>query len=94
MGRHPSNPSRREFLTALAGTGGALLRGSEQMRSAEVDPRVALIVSRTIAVDMLSSPKAENAGTRCGNAKNDEYFHRFTVLPFPKSGDAYLLFAD
>jgi membrane dipeptidase len=54
MGRHQSNPSRREFLTALAGTGGAMLLGSHQLRAAEVDPRVAQIVSRTIAIDMHS----------------------------------------
>ena len=52
MGRHQSNPSRREFLTALAVTGGAMLVGPEQLRSAEVDPRAAQIVSGTIAVDM------------------------------------------
>jgi len=52
MGRHQSNPSRREFLTALAGAGGATLAGSDRLGSAEVDPRVAQIVSRTIAVDM------------------------------------------
>jgi len=54
MGRYPSNPARREFLRALAGTGGAMLVGADQLRSAEVDPRVAQIVSRTIAVDMHS----------------------------------------
>jgi hypothetical protein len=54
MGRRPLNPSRREFLTALAGTGGAMLRAPRELRSAEVDPRVAQIVSRTVAVDMHS----------------------------------------
>jgi membrane dipeptidase len=52
MGRHQSNPTRREFLTAVAATGGAMLLGQNQLRAAEVDPRVAQIVSRTIAVDM------------------------------------------
>jgi membrane dipeptidase len=54
MRRHQSNPSRREFLTALAGTGGAMLLGPKQLLSAEVDPRPAQIVSSTIAVDMHS----------------------------------------
>jgi hypothetical protein len=53
MGRHQSNSSRREFLTALAGTGGAMLLAPRQL-SADVDPRVAQIVSRTTAVDMHS----------------------------------------
>jgi membrane dipeptidase len=53
MGRHQSNSSRREFLTALAGTGGAMLLAPHQL-SADVDPRVAQIVSRTTAVDMHS----------------------------------------
>jgi membrane dipeptidase len=54
MGRHQSNPSRRKFLAALAGTGGAMLLGPDRLRSAEIDPRVAQIVSGTIAVDMHS----------------------------------------
>jgi membrane dipeptidase len=53
MARHQPNPSRREFLTALAGTGGAMLLGPDLLQ-AEVDPRAAEIVSRTIAVDMHS----------------------------------------
>lgn len=52
MGRDPSNPSRREFLKPLAGAGSAMLLGFDQLRSAEVEPRVAQIISRTIAVDM------------------------------------------
>jgi membrane dipeptidase len=54
MQDHQLNPSRREFLTALAGTGCAMLLGPNQLRAAEVDPRVAQIVARTIAVDMHS----------------------------------------
>jgi membrane dipeptidase len=54
MARQQSNSSRREFLTALAGTGGAMLLGPLQLRSAELDPRAAQIVSRTIAIDMHS----------------------------------------
>ena len=54
MGRDQSHSSRRKFLTALAGTGGAILLTPRQLRSAELDPRVAQIVSRTIAVDMNS----------------------------------------
>jgi membrane dipeptidase len=53
IGRHPSNPSRRDFLTALAGTGGAMLLGPH-LQAAEADPRVVRIVSGTIAVDMHS----------------------------------------
>jgi membrane dipeptidase len=52
MERHQPNPSRRGFLTTLVGAGGAMLLGSGQLQSVEVDPRVAQIVSRTIAVDM------------------------------------------
>ena len=65
MERHQSNPSRRQFLTAVAGTGGAMLLGSDQLRSADVDPRVAQIVSKTIAVDMhnhLLIPYVKDAG--------------------------------
>ena len=54
MARHQSDPSRREFLTALAGTLGAMLLGPHQLRSAEVDPRATQLVSRTIAIDMHS----------------------------------------
>ena len=54
MERYQLSPSRREFLTALSGTGGAMLLAPHQLQSAEVDPRVAQIVSRTIAVDMHS----------------------------------------
>jgi membrane dipeptidase len=54
MGGHELNPSRRKFLAALAGTGGAMLLGPDRLRSAEIDPRVAQIVSGTIAVDMHS----------------------------------------
>jgi membrane dipeptidase len=53
MARYQPNPSRREFLTALAGAGGAMLLGPDQLH-AEVDQRAAQIVSRTIAVDMHS----------------------------------------
>jgi hypothetical protein len=52
MGRRKSNPSRRSFLTALAATGGATLVRPDRLRSADVDPRVAQIVSRMITVDM------------------------------------------
>ena len=52
MERHQSNRSRREFVTGMAATGGAMLLGPDQLRSADVDPRVAQIVSKTIAVDM------------------------------------------
>jgi membrane dipeptidase len=48
------NPSRRKFLATVAGTGGAMLLGPDRLRSAEIDPRVAQIVSSTIAVDMHS----------------------------------------
>jgi membrane dipeptidase len=48
------NPSRRKFLAALAGTGGAMVLGPDRLRSAEIDPRVAQIVSSTIAVDVHS----------------------------------------
>jgi hypothetical protein len=49
MGRDQSHSSRRKFLTALAGTGGAMLLTPRQLRSAEVDPRVAQIVSRSLS---------------------------------------------
>lgn len=52
MGWHPSNPSRRAFLATVAGTGGAVLLGANRLRAAEIDPQVAHIVARTIAVDM------------------------------------------
>jgi membrane dipeptidase len=52
MKGHRLNFSRRRFLTALAGTSGAMLLGPDRLRSAEIDPRVAQIVSGTIAVDM------------------------------------------
>jgi membrane dipeptidase len=52
MGRQQSNPSRREFLAAMAVTSAAMLVRPDQLWSAEVDPRVSQIVSRTIAVDM------------------------------------------
>jgi len=48
------NPSRREFLTAIAGTGGAMLLAPHRLHAAETDPRVTQIVARTIAVDMHS----------------------------------------
>ena len=54
MGHHQSNPSRRQFLTAAAGMGAAMLLAPDQLLSAEVDPRVAQIVASTIAVDMHS----------------------------------------
>jgi len=54
MGRDLSHSSRRKFLTALAGTGGAILLTPCQLRPAELDPRVVQIVSRTIAVDLHS----------------------------------------
>ena len=60
MGRHQSSPSRREFLTVLASTGGAMmldrhpLRSGEPAQPAEIDLHVAQILSRTIAVDMHS----------------------------------------
>jgi len=50
MGHYQSNPSRREFVTTLAGAGGAVLLGPNRAQSAEVDPRVAQIVSKTITV--------------------------------------------
>jgi membrane dipeptidase len=39
-------------MTALTGAGRAMLLGAGRLRSADVDPRVPQIVSRTIAVDM------------------------------------------
>lgn len=54
MGRYQSNPSRRDFLTALAGVSAATVLGANRLRAAEVDPRVAQIVSRTIGIDMHS----------------------------------------
>jgi membrane dipeptidase len=51
---HPLNPSRRDFLTTFAGTGCAMLLDSNRVLAAEADPRVAQIVSKTIAVDMHS----------------------------------------
>ncbi|HUB31464.1 MAG TPA: twin-arginine translocation signal domain-containing protein, partial [Bryobacteraceae bacterium] len=54
MGREVSNRSRRDFISAAAGAGGAMLLGPGRLGSAEVDPRAAQIVGRTIAVDMHS----------------------------------------
>lgn len=59
MERNRSNRSRREFLTAMAATGGAMLLGPDQLKAAELQPnavdgRVAQIVAKTIAVDMHS----------------------------------------
>jgi membrane dipeptidase len=54
MARRLSNPSRREFLTTLTGTGAAMLLAPNWLSAAEVDPRVAQIVARTIAIDMHS----------------------------------------
>ena len=61
MERDPSNSSRRQFLTTLAATGGAILLSPLTSRSARptgVDPGIAQIASqiasRTIAVDMHS----------------------------------------
>jgi membrane dipeptidase len=50
-------PSRRQVMSALAGTGAALLLGPDRMQAAqgplfELDPRVPEIVARTITVDM------------------------------------------
>src|ERR1700722_411733 len=46
--------SRREFLTIAAGAGGAMLLGPAWMNAAAdgVDPRVAQVMSKTIAIDM------------------------------------------
>ncbi len=52
MGLDRWNPSRRQFLTAVAGVGGAILLAPDRLRSADVDPRVEEIVSKTIAIDM------------------------------------------
>jgi membrane dipeptidase len=52
MGRDQSNPSRRQFLTAAAGVGAAILFGPDRLWSADVDPRVLQIVSSAIVVDM------------------------------------------
>ena len=63
MEHKQSNPSRRQFLAA--GAGGAMLLGADRLRSADVDPRVAQIVSKTIAVDMhnhLLIPYVKNPG--------------------------------
>ena len=61
MERDPSNPSRREFLTTLASTGGVMLLTPLTSRSAGpagINPGIAQmasqIASRTIAVDMHS----------------------------------------
>jgi membrane dipeptidase len=54
MKQHPPYGSRRQFLTAAAGAGAALMLGSDRLRAAEVDPRVARIVASTIAIDMHS----------------------------------------
>jgi membrane dipeptidase len=54
MGRCRSITSRRRFLTALTGAGGAILLAPDGLQSAPVDMRVAQIVARTIAVDMHS----------------------------------------
>jgi hypothetical protein len=50
-----SNLSRRETLAAMAAAAGGMLFGSTDLFAAEtssVDPRVAQIVSSTIAIDM------------------------------------------
>jgi membrane dipeptidase len=46
--------SRRKFLTAAAGAGGAMLLGPAWLNAAaeEVDPRVAQVMSKTIGIDM------------------------------------------
>src|ERR1700759_2400344 len=54
MRRLESNSARRRCLTTLSGMGGAALLDSPPLRSAEIDPRVAQIVSDTIAIDMHS----------------------------------------
>ena len=46
------HPSRRAVLSTLAGTGAAFLLGPKRMQAAELDPRIAGILARTITVDM------------------------------------------
>jgi membrane dipeptidase len=50
--RVQSNPTRRRFLRTIACVSGVTLAASDELRAADVDPRIAQIVSRTIAVDM------------------------------------------
>src|SRR5580698_7715575 len=52
MGHNHSNHSRRQFLAAAAGLGTAALLRRDRLFSAEVDPRIAQIISSTITVDM------------------------------------------
>jgi membrane dipeptidase len=44
--------SRREFLATAVGAGGAMLLGPAWLNAAEVDPRVARVMSRIIAIDI------------------------------------------
>lgn len=64
------NSSRRQFLSAAAGAGAAMLLGADRLQADDIDPRVAQIVSSTIAVDMhnhLETPYVRNPA----NAKPD-----------------------
>jgi membrane dipeptidase len=54
MRHRQKNSSRRQFLTVAAGASAALLLGPDRLRAAEVDPRIARILSSTITVDMHS----------------------------------------
>jgi len=50
--RRETGVSRREFLQLAAAANGALLVGGRELWAAELDPRVAGIVAKTITVDM------------------------------------------
>jgi membrane dipeptidase len=66
MGGGHSNHSRRQFLAAAAGLGAAALLTREQLLAAEVDPRIAQIISGTITVDMhnhVAVPYTRNPAT-------------------------------
>ena len=52
MTRSYSNNSRRQFLAAAAGMGAATLLAADPLFAADIDPRVAHIVSSSITVDM------------------------------------------
>jgi membrane dipeptidase len=73
MGRDQSDPSRRGFLTALAGTTGAMVLGAEQLRSADADSRVAEVVSKTIAVDMHNHVQIAYPADRTDAAPDPSY---------------------
>ena len=44
--------SRRDFLATAVGTSGAMLLGPSWLKAADVDPRVAQVMSATIGIDM------------------------------------------